>query len=124
MEEMALGEVGEVRPGALHGLVIDAIAAWLAIGALGLVRPRDLRFIRRVLFPVGAAVALAAATFWALERVGLPANPLGPVEDAAIAHPWRVVVALAIVAGGSWALERIGEPPSGDRTVERRLPSP
>ena len=42
-------------------LVIAAIAAWLAIGGLGLVRPRDLRFISRALFPVGAAVALALA---------------------------------------------------------------
>ena len=42
-------------------LVIAAIAAWLAIGALGLARPRDLRFISRTLFPVGAAVALALA---------------------------------------------------------------
>ena len=42
-------------------LVIAAIVAWLAIGALGLVRPRDLRFISRALFPVGAAVALALA---------------------------------------------------------------
>jgi hydrogenase-4 component B len=42
-------------------LVIAAIASWLAIGALGLARPRDLRFISRTLFPVGAAVALALA---------------------------------------------------------------
>ena len=42
-------------------LVIAAIVAWLAIGALGLVRPRNLRFISRVLFPAGAAVALALA---------------------------------------------------------------
>ena len=42
-------------------LVVAAIAAWLVIGALGLVRPRNLRFISRVLFPAGAAVALALA---------------------------------------------------------------
>ncbi len=42
-------------------LVIAAIVTWLAIGALGLVRPRDLRFISHALFPVGAAVALALA---------------------------------------------------------------
>ena len=34
--------------------------AWLAIGALGLVRPRDLRFVSRVLFPAGAAVGARA----------------------------------------------------------------
>jgi hydrogenase-4 component B len=42
-------------------LVIAAITAWLAIGALGLLRPRDLHFVSRVLFPAGAAVALALA---------------------------------------------------------------
>ncbi len=42
-------------------LVIGAILAWLALGVLGLVRPRDLRFISRALFPAGAAVALALA---------------------------------------------------------------
>lgn len=42
-------------------LVIAAIAAWLAIGVLGLVRPRHLAFIGHLLFPAGAAVALALA---------------------------------------------------------------
>ena len=42
-------------------LVIAAIAAWLAIGAAGLLRPRDLHFVSRVLFPAGAAVAVALA---------------------------------------------------------------
>ncbi len=61
-------------------LVIAAIAAWLSIGILGLVRPRDLRFISRVLFPAGAAigVALAVTAFFA---IGPPAQstvlPLG-----------------------------------------------
>ncbi len=49
-----------MTPTPLH-LVMAAIAAWLAIGALGLVRPRHLRFISRGLFPAGAAVALALA---------------------------------------------------------------
>ena len=42
-------------------LVIAAIAAWLAIGALGLVRPRNLALRRACLFPAGAAVGLALA---------------------------------------------------------------
>jgi formate hydrogenlyase subunit 3/multisubunit Na+/H+ antiporter MnhD subunit len=37
-----------------------AIAAWLAIGLAGLVRPRRLRVVR-VLFPIGAAVGVALA---------------------------------------------------------------
>jgi hydrogenase-4 component B len=42
-------------------LVIAAMVAWLAIGAVGLVRPRNLRFVSRALFPAGALVALALA---------------------------------------------------------------
>src|SRR5207342_1897553 len=42
-------------------LVIAAIAAWLVIGALGLARLGDLKFVSRVLFPAGAAVGLAVA---------------------------------------------------------------
>src|SRR6187455_1616635 len=41
----------------LH-LVIAAIVAWLAIGVVGLLRPRNLRFVSRVLFPAGAAIAI------------------------------------------------------------------
>jgi hydrogenase-4 component B len=43
-------------------LVVAAIAAWLAIGALGLVRPRSLRYVGRVLFTAGAAVGLGLAS--------------------------------------------------------------
>src|SRR3954470_23666950 len=42
-------------------LVIGMVAVWLCIGALGLARQRDLRFISRVLFPLGAFVALVLA---------------------------------------------------------------
>jgi len=42
-------------------LVIAAIVAWLAIGTTGLVRPRNLRFVSRALFPAGALVGLALA---------------------------------------------------------------
>ena len=44
------------------GALAVAIAAWLAIGAVGLLRPRDLRVVQ-VLFAAGAAVALAVAGF-------------------------------------------------------------
>ena len=63
-------------------LIAAAIAAWLAIGTLGLVRPRDLRVVR-VLFPAGAAVgiALAAVAFVALrERPDAMVLPLGLPE--------------------------------------------
>jgi formate hydrogenlyase subunit 3/multisubunit Na+/H+ antiporter MnhD subunit len=53
------------------GATVIAIAAWLAIGALGLVRPRDLRVVR-VLFPAGAIVAVALA---GIALVALAAAP-------------------------------------------------
>jgi formate hydrogenlyase subunit 3/multisubunit Na+/H+ antiporter MnhD subunit len=42
-------------------LVLAAIVAWLAIGALGLVRPRSLIYVGRVLFTAGAAIGLLLA---------------------------------------------------------------
>jgi hydrogenase-4 component B len=42
-------------------LVISAICAWLAIGVLGLARPRDVVFAGRVLFCAGAAVGFLLA---------------------------------------------------------------
>ena len=61
-------------------LVIAAIAAWLAIGALGLLRPRSLIYISRGLFPIGAAIALALGVL-AFVAIPLPAPttvlPLG-----------------------------------------------
>jgi hypothetical protein len=62
----------------------------------------------------GAALALAAATGWALDRLGVLTNPLAGVEDAVIAHPWRVVIGLAIVAGSCWL---VGPRPRGRATA-------
>ncbi len=42
-------------------LAVAAIAGWLVLGALGLVRPRHLPFVSRVLFPLGAGIGLALA---------------------------------------------------------------
>ena len=61
-------------------LAIASICAWLAIGALGLVAPRNLPFVSRVLFPLGAAVGVLLAAA-ALAAIGAPAStavlPLG-----------------------------------------------
>ncbi|MBS0326894.1 MAG: hydrogenase 4 subunit B, partial [Proteobacteria bacterium] len=59
--------------------VVGALVAWLAIGAAGVVRPRDVAVVR-VLFPLGAGVAIVLA--WAaLAALGKPAEiavlPLG-----------------------------------------------
>jgi len=43
---------------ALH-LVLAAIVVWLVIGAMGLARPRSLRYVGRVLFSLSALVAIA-----------------------------------------------------------------
>jgi len=53
-------------------LVLAAIAAWLAIGALGLVRPRNLIYVGRVLFTTGALIGLllAIVALLALGQVG------------------------------------------------------
>ena len=63
--------------------VVTIIAAWILLGALGLVRPRDLRFVTRFIFPAGAAVALLLALV-ALLSIGAPPQarvlPLGLPE--------------------------------------------
>jgi len=62
------------------GLVVVSIVAWLAIGALGLVRPRNLTYVGRVLFSAGALVGLLLAGV-ALSALGQGAQtavlPLG-----------------------------------------------
>jgi formate hydrogenlyase subunit 3/multisubunit Na+/H+ antiporter MnhD subunit len=45
---------------ALH-LVLAAIVVWLVIGAIGLARPRSLRYVGRVLFSLSALVGVALA---------------------------------------------------------------
>ncbi|TMH60784.1 MAG: hydrogenase 4 subunit B [Betaproteobacteria bacterium] len=50
-------------------LVIAAIAAWLAIGVLGLLRPQSIRYVGRALFSAGAAVGFGLA-FVALVSMG------------------------------------------------------
>ena len=52
-----------------------AVVAWLTIGALGLARPGGLRFIRRILFPAGAAVGLVLAGL-AAAAIASPAQTL------------------------------------------------
>lgn len=63
----------------------------------------------------GALVALAAATGWALDRLGVLANPLAGLEEAAIAHPFVVVGGLAGCAAAAWL---------GSAGAPRRAPEP
>ncbi len=60
-------------------LVLAVIAAWLAIAMLGLARPKDLRWIRNVLFPAGAALGVVLAAV-ALSAIGaLPQSTVLPL---------------------------------------------
>ena len=54
---------------------LAAAAAWLALGALGLVRPASVRWATRVLYPAGALVGLALAAV-ALGAIFSPATEL------------------------------------------------
>jgi hydrogenase-4 component B len=73
-------------------LIVAAIAAWLAIGALGLARPRNLIYVGRVLFSAGAVVGLllAGLALWAIGEpqqavvlpLGLPDLPFHLRLDA------------------------------------------
>ncbi|HEY0178597.1 MAG TPA: hydrogenase 4 subunit B [Dokdonella sp.] len=72
--------------------VLAAVALWLAIGVLGLVRPQSLAFVARVLFPASALVAAGVALvgFAALSAppatlvlpIGLPQLPFHLRIDA------------------------------------------
>jgi hydrogenase-4 component B len=60
-------------------LVLAVIAAWLTIAMLGLARPRNLRWIRNVLFPAGAAMGVLLAAV-ALSAIGpLPQSTVLPL---------------------------------------------
>jgi hydrogenase-4 component B len=61
-------------------LVVAAIVTWIAIGALGLARPRDVAYVGHLLFPMGAGVGLALAVVGFLAIGDTPAVivlPLG-----------------------------------------------
>jgi formate hydrogenlyase subunit 3/multisubunit Na+/H+ antiporter MnhD subunit len=63
-----------VEAGPLHA-TLGAAAAWLAIGAAGLIRPASLGIASRILFPAGAVVGIALAAF-ALQGVFAPPRAL------------------------------------------------
>jgi hypothetical protein len=65
-------------------------------------RTRSYPALRRT----GAVVALAAAAGWALDRLGVLADPLAGAEGAVIARPWSVVAGLALLAACCWAADR------------------
>lgn len=76
-----------------------------------------------------AAIAGAAAIGWMLERLELVDNPLSVVEDAAIAHPWWIVMALAAVASVAVVVDRylLTGQPLADQTTDTaasRAPRP
>ena len=54
-------------------VIFTLVAAWVAIGATGLLFPRNLTWVSRVLFPLGAALGVAIATC-AFAAMPLPAQ--------------------------------------------------
>src|SRR5436190_1657276 len=64
--------------GALE-LVVIIIAAWVALGALGLVRPHSLQFVSRFIFPAGACVALLLAIIAFLSLDAAPQSLVMPL---------------------------------------------
>ncbi|HEX3122697.1 MAG TPA: hypothetical protein VHQ21_05290, partial [Rhodanobacteraceae bacterium] len=56
-------------------LVLGVVVGWMAVGAAGLLRPRDVRYAGRALFGIGAvgAFVLLVAALWSL---GQPAQDL------------------------------------------------
>ena len=59
-------------PSALHA-VFTLVVGWLALGAAGLLLPRSLIWVGRVLFPLGAVLSLLIAAF-AASALALPAE--------------------------------------------------
>ena len=60
-------------------LVVTIVAAWIALGALGLVRPKSLRFVSRFIFPAGACVALLLAVIAFLSLDAPPQSLVMPL---------------------------------------------
>jgi hypothetical protein len=125
-EELIAGAFGLVHglafAGILTGLGLDGAPSLLALLAFNLgVELAQLTTValtfpslylasRTRFYPalrvIGASAALAAATGWALERLGILENPLAGVEDALISHPWWAVAGLAVVAVFCWPVDR------------------
>ena len=64
--------------GALE-LIVSIIAAWIALGALGLARPHSLRFVSRFIFPAGACLALLLAAIAFLSLDAAPQSVIAPL---------------------------------------------
>src|SRR5215470_12383638 len=77
------------------GVVLAIAVAWLAIGALGLVRPRSLGWVARVLFPLGAVLGFALAAV-ALGAIAEP--PTAAVAPHGL--PAFFLLLLGAIAGG------------------------
>ena len=61
-----------LEPGQLLKAILGVAGAWFALGLLGLAYPQGTRYVARVLFPLGALLALALAGL-ALVAIAQPA---------------------------------------------------
>lgn len=106
-----LGDLGAAGTASIAALLAFNVGVELAgLLTVGLVFPSLYALSRTPAYPAvrlgGAALTLAAATGWALDRLGVLANPLAPLEDLAVTHPWPVVVVLALLAAAAHARRR------------------
>ena len=80
-------------------LCIVAISAWMGVGIAGLAAPRNLHFVSRILFPLGAGIGFAKALsrpgplfFMALSAIGLAVSLFftSPIESYRYMH-WVII---------------------------------
>lgn len=103
-----LGLAGTTSLVALGGFNVGVELAQLATAAVVFPPLLLLSTTRRydAVRVTGATFALALAGCWILERLELVANPLAPLEEAAVGHPWWVAALLAVLSLATWAWDR------------------
>ena len=98
-----LADLGLDGSASLLSLLAFNVGIELAqLTCVALVFPSLYLLSRTRLYPAvrtaGATFALVAATGWALDRLGALSNPLGAIEDAAVAHLSSIAILLAGLA--------------------------
>ncbi|MET7682361.1 HupE/UreJ family protein [Streptomyces sp. NPDC005423] len=132
--------------GLMHGLAFAALLNGLDLGrgslvatllgfnlgieltqlmVVALLMPSLLVLSRTRVYPAArltvATVGIVLAAAWLAERTTLlPSNPLSPIPDALIRHPFLVAGALAAVAAASWSVPglRTGRPGNDTAAAE------
>ena len=77
-------------PSSALDVALVAVVAWMAIGAAGLARPRDVVYIARILFPIGAVVGVVLAAASAFALFGPPEVAVQPLGHPGLPFHLRV----------------------------------